>query len=403
MTSEDLFTDSAEIAGLGVLADRIGQATLTSHRYINDHAGFSDAIAGQILQRLAPFIARYQEYTRARHVHLSANCIHIGEELNKAAWLYEEQEKKNYEVLNAHTDLLPIPLIQPGTPETAAVGNVDQYDSAADYGSPIGIDYPAPNPAIDDIREAVDEAAGWLGEVDRTIFELTEWSPLNEVVAPLSGNWNEVRRLGEAFDIAGTAMEAAAESLEQGVRRVDDYWNGLAAQSFSEYSARQIAAMYWEGPCGRTVHTVSEIIADKIREGVRMAVRTFVEMLEAEVDLSTGTSAMKVALKKIPGLGTAWQIERIVEILWETMKVTMDLVHKIEEVVDAFGQFLDAITDPEGQINRTIDRYLAPFNDYVDKGKTIADTAKTADITPVIFTPDEKFSVGEGTAPWQDA
>lgn len=81
----------------------------------------------------------------------------------------------------------------------------------------------------------------------------------------------------------------------------------------------------------------------------------------------------------------------------------MDLVRRIEEVIDRFGQFLDAITDPEGQIDRTVDRYLTPFNDYLDKGKTAVDIAKTSDITPVISTPDERFSVGEGTQPWQDA
>lgn len=400
---EGFEADPVEVAGMGVLAGEIGRQTLASYRYINEHAGFSDAIAGQILQRLAPFIARYQDSTRARHVHLSAGCTYIGDELRKASWLYDDQEKRNYEALNAHTDLLPIPLTEPGTADTPAVGLVDRYDSAVDYGMPSGIHYPAPNPAIDDTREAIDEAAGWLGEVDRTIFELTDWSPLNEAIAPLSGNWNEIRRLGEAFDIAGTAMEAAAESLEGGVRRVDDYWNGLAAQSFSEYSARQIAAMYWEGPCGRTIHALSEAIADQIRIGVQTVVRKLADMLEAEVDLGSGRSAMKVALKKLPVVGTAWQVSSIIEIIWKTMDLTMDLIRKIEEVIEQFGQFLDAITDPEGQINQTIDRHLAPFNEVLDKGKTALDTGKTADITPVLYTPDERFSVGEGSKPWQDA
>lgn len=403
MGDELLRADSFEIAGLGQLADQIGRRTVASHRYILDHAGFSDTVPGQILQRLAPFIARYQEYTRSRHVHLSANCSYIGGELKKAAWLYDDLEKKNYDALNAHTDLLPHPLKRSGSPSEAATGSVREYNDVVDYGTPSGIDYPPPNPAIDDTREVIDDAAGWLGEVDKTIFELTDWSPLNEVVAPLSGNWNEIRRLGEAFDIAGTAMEAAARSLEDGVGRVDRHWDGLAAQSFEDYSRRQIAAMFWEGPCGRTIHALAEAIAEQIRHGVQTVVRKLADMLEAEVDLGSGRSALKVALKKLPVLGTAWQVSSIVDIIWTTMDLTMDLVSKIEDLVDRFGQFLDAITDPAGQIDRTVDRYLAPFNDYLDKGKVGVETAKTANIIPLLETPDERYSVGQGTEPWQDA
>lgn len=403
MENEALRTDSREIAGLGKLAERIGQETLASHRYIQDHAGLSDTLPGQILQRLAPFIATYQEYTRTRHVHLSANCSYIGDELRKAAWLYDDQEKKNYDALNAHTELLPMPLTTPGTSAAPAIGIIDDYVSVVDYGSPDGIDYPAPNPAIDDIREAIDEVSGWLGEVDRSIFELSGWSPLNEATIPVTGNWNEIRRLGEAFKIAGNAMEAAAETLESGVERVDEYWDGLAAQSFSEYSARQVAAMYWEGPCGRTVHAVSEMIAEQVRNAVQTAILTMVKMLEAEVALGSGRDAMKFALKKIPVVGTAWQLARIGDIIWTAMDLTMDLVRKIEEVVDDFGQFLDAITDPGGQINRSIDEHLAPLTDLLDKGRFTVETAKTANIIPLLETPDERFTVGEGTEPWQDA
>nr|WP_256985159.1 hypothetical protein [Rhodococcus sp. 06-1059B-a] len=198
-------------------------------------------------------------------------------------------------------------------------------------------------------------------------------------------------------------MEAAAASLERGVRRVDDYWDGQAAQAFTEYSGRQIAAMYWEGSCGRTIHAISEAIAEEIREGVQTVVKKFAEMLEAEVDLGSGSAAMKVALEKVPVLGTAWQLGAIVDILRQTLDLTMDLVRRIEELVDQFGLFLDAIIDPEGQVSRTIDKYLLPFNDALDKGNTAVDAGKTADITPVLDAPDQQFSVGEGDQPWQDA
>ncbi|WP_230595783.1 hypothetical protein [Rhodococcoides fascians] len=161
--------------------------------------------------------------------------------------------------------------------------------------------------------------------------------------------------------------------------------------------------MYWEGSCGRTIHAISEAIAEEIREGVQTVVRTFAEVLEAEVDLGSGSAAMKVALEKVPVLGTAWQLGAIVDILRQTLDLTMDLVRRIEELVDQFGLFLDAIIDPEGQVSRTIDKYLQPFNEALDKGNTAVDAGRTADITPVLDMPDQQFSVGEGDQPWQDA
>lgn len=403
MGEELLRADSAEIAGLGRLAARIGQETLASNRYINDHAGFGDTVPGQILQRLAPFIATYQEYTRTRHVHLAANCIHIGDELRKAAWLYHDQDNRNYDALNAHIELLPLPLTQPGTSETPAVGTVEAYHTVADYGPPEGIVYPAPTPAVDDIRETIDEAAGWLGEIDRALFELSGWSPLNEAVMPVTGNWNEIRRLGQAFEIAGNAMEAAAMSFETGVHRVDQSWDGLAAQSFSDYAKRQIDAMYWEGPGGRTFRALSEMLAEKLRDAVRTVISKILQLLEAEVDVGSSRGAIKFMAKKIPVFGTAWQVERIVEICWQVMDMTVDLIRMIEQVVDDFGRFLNAVADPSGQIRNSVEEHLAPFTDVLDHGKTAVDTAKTADITPLLDTPEERFSVGTGTAPWQDA
>lgn len=401
--TEGFEANTAEVAGMGKLADRIATDTMASHPYILEHAGLNDTLPGQILQRLAPFVSEYQEYTRSRHVHLSATCGYIGNELQKTAWLYDDQENENYDALNAHTNLFPPPLRRPGTSETPAVGVIDEYFDVANYGDPDGIDYPAPNPAVDDIREAVDDAASWLGEIDRTIFELSGWSPLNEATIPVTGNWNEIRRLGQAYEIAGNAMEAAAMSLEKGARRVDGSWDGAAAQSFSVYAGRQVAAMYWEGPAGRTIHALTGVIADQIRSAVQSIVRKIVEMLEAEVDIGSGRGAMKVALKKIPVLGTAWQIERIIEICWQAMNLTMDLVAKIETVVDDFGRFLAAITDPEGQINQTIDKHLTPLTDFLEHGMVAVEAGKTADISPLINTPNERFSVGEGTQPWADA
>ena len=403
MTREVLTADAAEIAGLGNLLDRIGVDTLASHRYLLENAGLSENVIGQILQRLQPYLAGFQEMTRTRQVHLSDNCGEMGAELNKAAWLYADQDQKNYDLLNAHTSLPPLPGIDRGSSDHAAVGHVDGFDGAADYLRPHGIDHPTPNPVIDDVRDLLDEAASWLGEIDRTIFELSGWSPLNEATIPITGNWNEIRRIGQAYQIAGDAMEAAAESLEAGMSRVDGHWNGAAAQAFTDYADRQLAAMRWEGPAGRTISAVCAVISEQLRNAALAVVRKIVELLESEVAVDNARGALKVVIKKVPVVGTAWQVESIIEICWKTMDLTKELIAKIEQVVDDFGGFLDALGDPEGQVGKKIDDTLRPLNDFLDYGKQSVEAGKTADIRPVLDTPDEDFSVGTGDEPWRDA
>ncbi|MDP9637412.1 uncharacterized protein YukE [Rhodococcus cercidiphylli] len=401
--TEQLAAKTSEIAGLGNLLDRIGADTLASHHYLLDNAGLGENVVGEILKKLRPYIARFQEMTHTRHVHLSANCGEMGAELNKAAWLYADQDRKNYDLLNAHTSVPPLPGSDRGSSDHAAAGHVDEFDGAADYGHTHGIDYPPTNPAIDDIRDVLADASEWLGEIDRTIFELSGWSPLREATIPVTGNWNEIRRIGQAYQIAGDAMEAAAESLAAGVRRVDGHWNGAAAQAFTDYADRQLAAMRWEGHAGRTIAAICTAIAEQLRGAALAVVRKIVELLESEVAVDNARGALKVVLKKVPVVGTAWQVESIIEICLAAMDLTKDLIVKIEQVVDDFGGFLDALGDPEGQVGQKIDDTLRPLNDLLDYGTQAVEAGKTADIRPVLDTPDEDFSVGTGDEPWRDA
>lgn len=280
---------------------------------------------------------------------------------------------------------------------------MDEFDGAADYGRPHGIDYPAPNPVVDDVRELLDDAASWLGEIDTTIFELSGWSPLNEATIPITGNWNEIRRIGHAYQIAGDAMEAASESFMAGVRRVDGYWNGAAAQSFTDYADRQLSAMRWEGPAGRTISAVCAVISEQLRDAALAVVRKIVELLESEVAVDNARGALKVMIKKVPVVGTAWQVESIVEICLTAMDLTKELIAKIEQLVDDFGAFLDALGDPESQVGKKIEDTLRPLNNFLDYGKQSVEAGKTADVRPVLDTPDEDFSVGTGDEPWRDA
>ncbi|WP_230620995.1 MULTISPECIES: hypothetical protein [Nocardiaceae] len=112
--SETFFADPRQVAGLGRLTAEIGQQTLTSYRYFNDHGQLTGVDNGELFGSLAVTFDALRDVWRDRHVHLATNCAGLGDKLNTAAWLYADQEKENYEALNAHTDLVPVPYPDPG-------------------------------------------------------------------------------------------------------------------------------------------------------------------------------------------------------------------------------------------------------------------------------------------------
>lgn len=392
-----------EVSGLGRLTSEIGSQTLNSYKYFDEHAGPESGYSGEIFGSLVTTLGSIRDVWQDRHVHLATNCVELGDKLNTAAWLYNDQEKKNYEALNAHTDLTPVPYPDRGDAGRPARGNVELYGNPVDYGHPDGIDYPPPAHVPDDTADVIADAAGWLGDVDYAIEELIGHSPLRQLIEPIGGNWNDLRRLGAAYRIAGEAMAHGGDTLEQGTARVDEFWDGLAAVAYGEYAAKQIAAMRWEGSCGRVIDAVADRAADEIRKSVFTIVATMRERLEAQVDLGSAVKVAEFLSKKVTPLGTAYQLYKVAEILYSGYDLVKKMVDDIRMITDAFNEFLALVASPSGYLNEQFQQKLEPITKGVHNLELAKDVHDTASAGPMYNVPKDPYSLGTGKEPWADA
>ncbi|NLU82616.1 hypothetical protein HCA44_07460 [Rhodococcus sp. HNM0569] len=330
----------------------------------------------------------------------------MGVELNRAAWMYVDQDNRNYDALNAHAEAA---ILNPGQygSTTPAPGPAESFPDPARYVLPDKINLGEPETAAEDIRRLIADSAGWLGDVDDAIKAATNWSPLEQVIKPISGNWNELKRIGDAYKIAGEAFDKSAKNLEAGAKQVSDHWNGKAASAFQNYAQLQIEAMKWEAPVGRVIKAALDRVAEEIKSAAVEAITNLKEMLEDEVRVNDAWDLLKFAVKKIPVIGNAAQVASILKIIHDVAERVMKLVDKIREVVDALKSFLGTLASPSGHFNEVSESTLAPITDKVTnmkkKAELIRDVKNALDAEGPANKPTNDFSVGEGSDPWAGA
>ncbi|MGW5754425.1 hypothetical protein [Nocardia rhamnosiphila] len=118
------------------------------------------------------------------------------------------------------------------------------------YTAPTAISLAPPDTIEEDLVRKIEEKTGWLGDFNQGIRQATnnEWSPLNQLFEPLSGNWNELKRIGAAYRIAGAALEDSSKNLSWGVNKLGSHWDGVAVVS-AEFRA-DMASLLVSG-CGK--------------------------------------------------------------------------------------------------------------------------------------------------------
>ena len=402
-----LKVSAAEVSGCAVLADAIGHDVSSASKFLGKHGTPLGDFSGDIMQTLLSPLESFKTMTQSRFDDLSARNNYMGIELNRAAWMYHDTDKKNYDALNENVAFC---YLDPSVfdSEHGAPAAADDYPSPAPYKAAEDIKLDPPATASEDIRKVIADSAGWLGDVDDAIAAVSGgWSPLDEAIKPIAGNWNELKRLGEAYKTAGEAVENSGKNLQAGTKQLDPHWNGKAANAFVEYSAREVDAMVWEGPVGRVIKAGLEAVAEEIKKAATEVVSNLAEMLKKEVELKDIKGVLKVVLKKVPVVGTAWQIYAIEEIIRQTAVRVMELVEQIKELTEALQGFLAAVVDPGGAINEKFEDKLAPITSKVKDTKKkydlTMDIKNAADMDGPLHKPTENFSVGPGRDPWADA
>ncbi|WP_433726080.1 hypothetical protein ACQP0C_32145 [Nocardia sp. CA-129566] len=414
---EEFLAKPSEIGGLAKIVSEIGNDATEAGKFISRHGPAADWLSGPIIDQLLAPVRIAAEATQRRMGDIGIKTIETGSELNKAAWLYHNQDQHTYEALNQHKVNLghrdvPVPVYA----DREADGHAVDYESAAVYSKPEEFKLDVPQANKEDTAALITEVAPVLGNVNEAIKSITrmaghEVDPLGEALKPIPGNWNEVRRIGEAYKAAGNGMEACGKNLEAGVSRVDQHWNGKAATSFSEWAQLQIAAMKWEGPVGRVVSDALGVVADKIREAVKTILTKVWEMLEERVDFRSVKGAIKTIAHKIPGAGTAAEIADIGRKLIEIITTAIDLVKKVEILRDRVKSLLEIVSDPLGtardKVKQKLDQTLEPITSAIDdatkKAAIAKDVSEIAQLDHTLDRPQQDYEIGSGNQPWENA
>lgn len=324
--------------------------------------------------------------------------------------MYHDQEAENYNALNAHTRHLDSGHYRAG-PNLELQGVTEAYGGAVAFPKPEAIKLDAPAANKEDVAALISDASGWLGDVNEAIKNTTrmagaEFDPLGTVLSPISGNWNELNRIGETYKIAGNAFEACAKNLDDGLNRVAENWEGKAALSFDDFARKQSEAMAWEGPVGRTVALGVSVVAAQIREAIKTVIAKLAEMLEAQISIDGVWNKLKFVVKKIPVVGTAAQMAALGRIIWKVADLVLKLVDEIRELVNSVKEFLSVVTKPVGQTFTKLDEKLSPITSRVDdvtrRAALIDDIGEISDFESTEDRPEEAYEVGTGNAPWAD-
>ncbi|WP_040795283.1 hypothetical protein [Nocardia higoensis] len=408
----DLFkADPSWIAGMGVATENIGSNTGDIASFVDQHCPVApEGFGGAILDPLTTPFRIAADRTRDRFRNISDVTKNTGDELNRAAWLYHEQDRQSYEALNrATTDLVT------GQPVDVDP-NRENLGLVADYPAPVALNVAAPNldppsAAPPEIADLIAEASGAVGDVNEAIKNVTrmagnEVNVLEKALTPITANWNELRRIGECYKVAGNAMEQSGNDLEAALGQLGPHWDGKAAISFEDWARRQSEALKWEGPVGRIISDILTEVANEIRNGVRRVCELLRDFVASFVDFRSTKAVFKQLVKKIPGIGTAVEIFNLAKTIWEVVDLATGIVEKITDLRNRVMEFLEFIADPfvtaQGWVEEKLEPFTSRVEDAAAKAAQANDVRKIADVNDTRERPKEAFEVGSGAQPWEN-
>ncbi|MFQ6227910.1 hypothetical protein [Nocardia sp. NPDC002869] len=407
---EDFRAHAGEIAGMGNLMEEIGKDAWNAADFIRKEGPPAEWLNAEIINGLLEPLRTFSETTRIRMLGIGTTTADSALSLRDAAWLYVDQDNRTYEALNRQkVNLLAPGQEVPALSDQEAVGATSAFEGAVAYPKPENVQLDPPTANKEELIGLIGDVAPPLGAVNDTVKRLTkaagkEFDPLGEALKPIPGNWTEIRRIGEAYKIAGQALEACGKNLESGAKRVDAYWDGQAALAFSDWSARQIAAMKWEGPTGRIISEGLGMVSDEIRDAIRSVLTWLWEMLESQVKIDGVTDAFKFAFKKIPVVGWTAQITELAFKIKDIIERAVNLVDQIRKLVEAVQKFLEVLRDPaqfaRDQANQKFEQLVEPFAKGVKAADIMNDARLAADLSQTNNRPDRSYDVGTGQQPW---
>ncbi|NKY86372.1 hypothetical protein [Nocardia veterana] len=410
--TEHLVADPHEIAGLSNAVKDIAHDGNTIAIFVGKCCNVDGGnFGGKILEPLTVPFRVAADATKSRMGDIANQTMVTSGELNRAAWLYHNQELQNYEALNAATvDLNGVPVSVASDHENP--GFVKPYLDPVSYPKSEELKLDPPSAAPPELADIIAETTGIVGDVNDSIKNVTrmagnEVNILETILSPVTANWNELRRIGESYKVAGNAMETSGSNLESAVRRIGPKWDGKAAIGFEDWARKQISAMKWEGPVGRVVSDVCNEVADKIREGVRTVCQKLQEFIKSFIEFRGAKDIFKLVVKKIPFIGTAIEVLDAARKIWNVVDLVKTIIQEIETLRNSLKQFLEFVSNPADKGKQWVEQKLEPITSKVDnaaeKAALVNDIGMISQFGDTLNRPKVGYDIGSGTQPWENA
>lgn len=383
--------DAGHLAGFADMANELSNQAYSLSRHVSCEAAADTGYTG-LMEAVKPYVNSYAQAASERFSNHVDRLIGVSNELTRAAWLYiGEDVEVSTTVNNLMVALTPQVLGEPNTLEE----EFPDYISYSD-GEELSLEVPPHDDP--DIGALIDDVGGSIKAVDKPIAALTGWSPVSEIVEPMSGNWTELERAGKVLTQAGNGAETLASNLTSPLSKLDAHWEGGAASSFMEYAQRLATGIEQEGPLNRLVARVYHAVATEFENAAHFMVTTLKKAVDKIVEAA--------ATSWVPGYG--WK--KIIDAVRAAINIIIEaqeLVESLDRLVKSVKEVVEAARNPEDSIEGELKEKLAPVKEKIDEskaafkiGKDIGDLASEPDAFD--DTPqgaDEDYSVGSN--PWR--
>lgn len=346
-----------------------------------------------ILALIKPGVDAYADAAHRRMLSRANSLSLDGIELQQAAWRYASADRATAdELARIHTRHLPGPSARPGD-----LTSVDELPGAITY--PLGItpDVGVPPEREADIAGLIGSTKGVLTDVDKAIRTVTKWagehcgqtcgldsadkdgwSPLEEVIKPLCGNWAELERAGEIFRKAGECAESVAGRLGTSTAEIDHHWDGKAARAYVEHIQQLEGALAWEGPLGRIAERVLKKTSTEIQDAAKTILNKLNEFVQSEVvKKALADVALKIATMLQPGIGWLYNAAKIGSTIRNIYNLSMALYKlytEISALLDRANKLikdaktvLEALENPRDFAEKKAEEKLKPYRDKLEK------------------------------------
>lgn len=399
---ETFKVDTEKLAGFGGGVEDLAAYLGKVQGLVDSDGGPKNGWEGLMSKLKGPFESTKTD-TSARYDKRQTAMYMTGNELISLANVYKQQEDKRGEKIRAAASSLP-------GHDSWREG--DATSTAAHLGTGDLPDISAPKDEEADARKVIKDAIGWVADADEYIEKASGWSPINSTFNKVVGNWAELKRIGNVYEKAGKGMEGAGKSLETMTNQSGSHWDGKAAQAFDDYSKKLSKGLEAEAPLTKVIKDCLDVLVEQIEKLVKSIAELVVKKLEEEVQIDSWTDKLKVLAKKIPIAGTAWQIERLGEILIQVWNEATKLVDQVEKAIDLVKTVIEFFKDPAGYLkekgndalNKSLDNALDKAGIDSKTGKQLAKDLPAAVLSAKDFgaTPGDGLPVSGGSTPWDD-